>query len=185
MQGIVKPHSHDVTLKHEDSLCTWYGVALVGYQLNRVHVPRKRRVGLHRLIYISKNFTAVRSMNAQATQYRDFYFDVENMAERQEPGKSSGKDATTKEDIAIMSMEKHKALFDAIIHKYELKNDEKASEIAEFLTSIDGEHDEARVSAVDFANKFGMTESEARIFLSWISVGIKFKEESDKVKRNL
>ena len=69
----------------------------------------------------------------------------------------------------------HKQEFDRIIAKYALNTEEKSEEIAEFLTSKDAENE---VSAPGFAEKFGMAVEEAIVFLEWIKVGVKFKEES-------
>ena len=42
----------------------------------------------------------------------------------------------------------------------------------------------AGVSAPEFASKFGMSVEEAVVFLEWIKVGIKFKEETlDNAKK--
>ncbi|KNC77858.1 hypothetical protein SARC_09689, partial [Sphaeroforma arctica JP610] len=57
---------------------------------------------------------------------------------------------------------------------YELFHEERAGIIADFLTTLDG----GSVSAEGFAEQFGMNRAEAVIFLSWINVGIKFKEAS-------
>jgi len=67
----------------------------------------------------------------------------------------------------------HKQEFDKIIAKYKLDAPDKAEAIAELLTNQnDG------VSAPAFAEKFGMNVEEAVVFLEWIKVGIKFKEEA-------
>ena len=67
----------------------------------------------------------------------------------------------------------HKAEFDRIRLKYGL--DKKADEISDLLT-LRG--NEGGVSPNDFAAKFGTTPEEAVVFLEWIKVGIKFKEET-------
>ena len=69
----------------------------------------------------------------------------------------------------------HKQEFDRIVQKYGLQDDAKAGEVAEFLTS--NTH-AGQVSAVDFANKFGLSQEEAVVFLEWIKVGVSFKEQS-------
>jgi hypothetical protein len=68
----------------------------------------------------------------------------------------------------------HKQEFDRIIQRYKLNTEEKSSAIAEFLTA--GE--EGSVSAAQFAEKFGTTPEEAVVFLEWIQVGVKFKQQS-------
>ena len=41
------------------------------------------------------------------------------------------------------------------------------------------------MSAPEFANKFGMSTAEAVVFLEWIKVGVKFKEETlDNAKKS-
>lgn len=67
----------------------------------------------------------------------------------------------------------HKAEFDRIRLKYGL--DKKADEISDLLTM---RGNEGGVSPNDFAEKFGTTPEEAVVFLEWIKVGIKFKEET-------
>lgn len=67
----------------------------------------------------------------------------------------------------------HKNAFDTIIEKYNLKTEEKSTEIAELLTS--GENS---VTPQAFANRFGMDMEEAVVFLEWIKVGVKFREQT-------
>ncbi len=69
--------------------------------------------------------------------------------------------------------ELHKKAFDAIILKYNLKTEAKSTEIAELLT-----RGENTVSAPEFAEKFGMDIEEAVVFLEWVKVGVKFKEQA-------
>jgi len=70
----------------------------------------------------------------------------------------------------------HKKSFDQIVKKYGLDSEEKSSAIADFLTGSSG--DSKAVSPADFAEKFGMPVEEAVVFLEWIKVGVKFKQES-------
>jgi hypothetical protein len=70
--------------------------------------------------------------------------------------------------------ELHKKAFDAIIEKYNLKTEEKSTEIAELLTTS-GENN---VTAQQFADQFGMDVQEAVVFLEWVKVGVKFKEQA-------
>eukprot|EP00804_Cyclotella_cryptica_P020732 CCRYP_003505-RA/>CCRYP_003505-RA protein AED:0.26 eAED:0.26 QI:135/0.8/0.66/1/1/1/6/451/832 len=69
----------------------------------------------------------------------------------------------------------HKREFDRIRVKYGLDNAEKAGQIAELLANTDANEG---VSAPEFAKMFGMSTEEAVVFLEWIKVGIKFKEET-------
>lgn len=63
----------------------------------------------------------------------------------------------------------HKGEFDRICEQYKLRSEEKAGDIADFLTGA-----EDGVSAEDFAKKFDMEAADAIIFLSWINVGIRY-----------
>lgn len=78
----------------------------------------------------------------------------------------------------------HKREFDRIIQKYKLDTSQTSSRIADYLTTVqEGEDGNSGgngsgVSAPDFANEFGMDVKEAVVFLEWIKVGVKFKEES-------
>eukprot|EP00934_Nitzschia_sp_Nitz4_P003371 Nitzschia sp. Nitz4//scaffold77_size91520//10412//10843//NITZ4_004878-RA/size91520-processed-gene-0.105-mRNA-1//-1//CDS//3329557955//3361//frame0 len=75
-------------------------------------------------------------------------------------------------DYQTNQYELHKKAFDAIIEKYNLKTEAKSTEIAELLTSG------TNVTAPQFAEKFGMDVEEAVVFLEWVKVGVKFKEQS-------
>lgn len=68
--------------------------------------------------------------------------------------------------------ELHKQEFDRIVKAYGLDSDSKSTEISEFITS------EGDVTPLSFAEKFGTTPAEAVVFLEWIKVGVKFKEET-------
>lgn len=68
----------------------------------------------------------------------------------------------------------HKQEFDRIIKKYKLNTEEKSSAIAEFLTVGEA----GSVSAAQFAESFGTTPEEAVVFLEWIQVGVKFKQQA-------
>lgn len=77
----------------------------------------------------------------------------------------------------------HKQEFDRIVKAYGLNDDDKATAIAEFLTSssssTNGNGDgDGSVSAAAFAAKFGVPPQEAVIFLEWIQKGVQFKEQS-------
>lgn len=68
----------------------------------------------------------------------------------------------------------HKQAFDRIIAKYGLQD--KAEEISEYITSNKASN--GGLTASMFADKFGMDVEEAVVFLEWIQVGVKFKEET-------
>lgn len=83
-------------------------------------------------------------------------------------------------EYQMQQYELHKKAFDAIIEKYNLKTEKKSTEIAELLT-----HGTDGVNAGEFAAKFGMDVQEAIVFLEWIKVGIKFKQETlDNAKKS-
>lgn len=72
-----------------------------------------------------------------------------------------------------MDIKKHKEEFDKIIRKYNLSAPDKAEEISQFLTSKDRD----KVSYHEFSKFFNMTEDEAKIFLSFIEIGLEFKKK--------
>ena len=74
-----------------------------------------------------------------------------------------------------MEIEEHHKQFKEIITKYNLSDELKADKISHYLTNIDKQN----VSANDFANKFSIKEEEAKIFLSFIEKGLKFKEKAN------
>lgn len=71
-----------------------------------------------------------------------------------------------------MDLAEHKEKFDQIIKKYDLFREETAGSIADFLT---GNHKEF-ISVKDFAQQFNMEEFDAKIFLDFINIGLRFKE---------
>ena len=82
-----------------------------------------------------------------------------------------------KHEVLIFMIENiidHKKAFDDIIQKYDLAQDHLASEIADFLMV---QQNGNVISAQDFATRFGMSDSEAVIFLSFISRGLQFKKD--------
>ena len=72
-----------------------------------------------------------------------------------------------------MDIEKHNNDFLKIIKKYDLFSEQKAGEIADYLTK----HRKGKVSTKEFSELFLMSEEEAYIFLSFIDKGLKFKEK--------
>ena len=85
--------------------------------------------------------------------------------------------ASSSSDYQTQQYEMHKKAFDAIIEKYNLKTEQKSTEISELLTS--GED----VTAPKFAEKFGMDVEEAVVFLEWIKLGVRFKEQAVDVAK--
>jgi len=77
-----------------------------------------------------------------------------------------------------MELQKHKEEFENIVKKYKLDEQDKAQEIANFLTKGNS------ISYKEFATLFAMSEDEAKTFLSFIQKGIEYKEEHiDKNKK--
>ena len=72
-----------------------------------------------------------------------------------------------------MDIQQHRQEFERIAEKYGLKNEKKADEIAEFLTT----HKSGPLSVAEFAKLFAMEEEDARIFLTFIDRGLRFKEQ--------
>ena len=68
----------------------------------------------------------------------------------------------------------HKREFDRIRVKYGLDSPKNAEKIADMLSNKAANEG---VSAPHFAKMFGMSTEEAVVFLEWIKVGVKFKEE--------
>lgn len=78
----------------------------------------------------------------------------------------------------------HKKEFDRIRTKYKLDNPAQAERIADMLAKNAGAGAGEGVSAPAFAEMFGMSTTEAVVFLEWIQVGVKFKEETlDNAKK--
>ena len=82
------------------------------------------------------------------------------------------KKVTCNDAVAADQHTLHKQEFDRIRKKYKLDSEEKSTEIAEYMTSGN------TVSAASFAEKFGTSMEEAVVFLEWIQVGVKFKEQT-------
>jgi hypothetical protein len=68
-----------------------------------------------------------------------------------------------------MDIENHYKEFMRVIEKYNLSEEDKAEEIAHFLTKHDN------ISVDEFAKLFAMDEKDALIFLSYIEKGVNFK----------
>mmetsp|Transcript_35295 Transcript_35295/g.85112 ORF Transcript_35295/g.85112 Transcript_35295/m.85112 type:complete len:143 (+) Transcript_35295:124-552(+) len=76
----------------------------------------------------------------------------------------------------------HKREFDRIRIQYGLDSAKNAEKISDLLANSGVNEG---VSAPDFAKMFGMTTTEAVVFLEWIKVGVKFKEETlDNAKKS-
>jgi len=69
-----------------------------------------------------------------------------------------------------MDMFDFKAKFDEIVKKYNLNDIDKATEISKFLTSG------KKISVKEFSILFVMDETDAKLFLDFILMGLEFKE---------
>lgn len=72
-----------------------------------------------------------------------------------------------------MDIARHRQEFERIGLKYGLRSEEKAGEIADFLTKNHGH----ALSAKEFAKLFNMELDDAVVFLTFVERAIKFKEK--------
>ena len=75
-----------------------------------------------------------------------------------------------------MDVETHYKEFMRVVEKYDLSDEDKAEEIAHFLTNKKRDN----ISTTDFAKLFAMDEKDALMFLSYIEKGINFKRKYDQ-----
>ncbi len=69
-----------------------------------------------------------------------------------------------------MNIEEHYKEFARVIKEYKLDDPDQAEKVAHYLTS-------GTVSTKDFAEKFGLSEKDAAVFLEFVMKGVRFKEE--------
>lgn len=81
----------------------------------------------------------------------------------------SGKGVQLQED----DLEALKKNFDYVCDKYNLRSEEKSSQIADFLTDPSASNFDTKA----VADKFGMSMKDANAFMMWIQVGTQFKKE--------
>lgn len=72
-----------------------------------------------------------------------------------------------------MDTQEHKQAFDRVVAKYNLADEKKAGEVADFLTK----HKVREFSTKEFADAFGMDPEDANVFLSFIQKGLSFREQ--------
>ena len=72
----------------------------------------------------------------------------------------------------------HKREFDRIVKTNRLDTEEASEAISTYLTTTE------QVTPADFAKKFNIKVEEAVVFLEWIKVGMKFKQESIDAAKN-
>lgn len=111
---------------------------------------------------------AQRCKDCQVVYYCSREHQVEDWKRHKKACKAAKADQERADSYSI-----HKAEFDRIRLKYGL--DKKADAISDLLTM---QGNEGGVSVNDFAERFGTTPEEAMVFLEWIKVGVKFKEET-------
>ncbi|MCA9495790.1 MAG: hypothetical protein KC589_02515 [Nanoarchaeota archaeon] len=70
-----------------------------------------------------------------------------------------------------MDLEKHKEEFERVVKKYKFFEKEMAEQLSKHLLKEGG------VKLHEFAEHFKMDKMDAKIFLSFIEKGIKFKED--------
>lgn len=94
-------------------------------------------------------------------------------------GGDSSANEIMEEDEKMKQQIMHKQEFDRIRLKYNLDNPNNAERIANMLSSSSSSSSTtaAVVSAGEFASTFGMRLHDAVIFLEWIMIGVKFKED--------
>mmetsp|Transcript_132417 Transcript_132417/g.197335 ORF Transcript_132417/g.197335 Transcript_132417/m.197335 type:complete len:134 (+) Transcript_132417:111-512(+) len=103
-----------------------------------------------------------------------WYCGAEHQRQHWKAHKSDCNDAHKADQLTL-----HKQEFDRIVKKYKLDSEQQSEQIANFLTKADN----SSVSPAEFADKFEMKVEEAVVFLEWIKVGIKFKEETADVAK--
>lgn len=69
------------------------------------------------------------------------------------------------------NLDNHKKEFERIIQENNLNTEEKASQIANYVTG------KQTISAEEFSAEFGIPLEDSKTFLSFIKKGISFKEE--------
>jgi len=85
------------------------------------------------------------------------------------------------EDDSGMISAKHR--FDQVIEKYNMKDDETAGEIADWLTRGNSE-DGTCVTLKDLERRWDMEEEDAIDFLAWINMGQQFQKEQAECAQN-
>jgi len=67
-------------------------------------------------------------------------------------------------------LSKEKEEFLRVVKKYKLDEEEKAQEIANYLTKKE------KINLVEFATDFNISQEDAKVFLEFVKKGIDFKE---------
>lgn len=73
----------------------------------------------------------------------------------------------------MKQLQRQKQAFDAIVKKYHLDDEKTADAIADFILT----QSEGFVSLDVFAKRFAMPVDDAKLFLSFIQKGLRFKED--------
>lgn len=82
------------------------------------------------------------------------------------------REAESSEDEMDNLLVRMKARFDEVVAKYDLQNDDAASQVADWLTS-----GEWKVTIDRVAKRWSMEHQDAEDFLLWIAKGLEFKEQ--------
>eukprot|EP00927_Polykrikos_kofoidii_P072107 TRINITY_DN68261_c0_g1_i1.p1 TRINITY_DN68261_c0_g1~~TRINITY_DN68261_c0_g1_i1.p1 ORF type:complete len:273 (+),score=65.58 TRINITY_DN68261_c0_g1_i1:98-916(+) len=98
---------------------------------------------------------------------------IETLQGKKARAEAEAKEAEESDDDADNDLVRLKERFDEIVEKYDLKDDDAASQISDWLTSGEWEVTVKRVS-----QRWGMSLLEAHDFLGWIAKGLQFKKEN-------
>ena len=77
-----------------------------------------------------------------------------------------------------MDIEKEAKEFKDIVKKYNLQDENKAQEIANYISKSE------TISSEEFSKKYNIEHEDAKKFLKFLHKGIKFKEEHLDKKNN-
>lgn len=81
-------------------------------------------------------------------------------------------------------MRMHHVAFQEVVKKYGLDSEDKAERLSAFMTF--DQHDGGTITPSMLEAEFGLTDADAKTFLSWVQVGVKFKQENlDGTKEKL
>ena len=70
-----------------------------------------------------------------------------------------------------MDLLEHKKEFDRIVKENNFFDENKAKNLAQFLTK------QNQISIKDFSKKFNLSEKDSKLFLTFVHKGIQFKQE--------
>jgi len=85
----------------------------------------------------------------------------------------AAKEEESSDDEAGLEMVRMKAKFDEVVEKYDLRDDESAAEVADWLAS-----GEWLLTVRRVAQRWKMEEADAEAFLKWIAKGVEFQAQN-------